>query len=340
MKFLSFSARYNFVRGRQLEGTYPGHAATGIWPITAHRISRGWGFVTEEEWPHEDSVWPPVEPPGLDQLAKKRPDFYYQRVRTLEECKSVLARLQSLVMVSLNISEKWYDAPNGRIPDSEPYELPVGSHVVLLHGYDDSRQEFSFQNSWGVKWGDKGHGYISYKVFEAMWVEGWVIELAAKPMDDNPKAGVAERRWGVFEHGGGILHCFELVDSKAGKIGWTFFVERDGSVEVEELFVMPAFRRRGVATGLVRLIADYARERSPSLKAWVSHADTAPENIQIIQKLAAPLGLAVSASPFRWASYLACNPEDEEKVRASGVCSPRAIRPSAPRLRFLPGAPR
>src|SRR5258708_15531162 len=117
-------------------------------------------------------------------------------------------------MVSLNISERWYDAPSGRIPECKPDDVPAGSHVVVLHGYDDSCQEFSFQNSWGVNWGDRGHGYIPYTVFERTWVEGWVTELAAKPMDDNPKAGVAERRWGVSEHGGGILHCYEFVDSK------------------------------------------------------------------------------------------------------------------------------
>src|SRR5258708_23323962 len=100
-----FSAQCGFIRGRQLEGTYPGDAKTGIWPITSNRVGRGWGHISEEEWPYDTSVWPPVEPPGLDQIATRNPDFYYQRVRTLEECKLVMARLQSLVMVSLNISD-------------------------------------------------------------------------------------------------------------------------------------------------------------------------------------------------------------------------------------------
>jgi GNAT superfamily N-acetyltransferase len=298
------SPQYKFVRGRQLEGTYPGDASTGIWPITALRIDRGWGNVSEEDWPYDTSVWPPVEPPGLDQIAIKKPDVYYQRVRTLEECKSVLARLESVVMVSLNISEKWYNAPNGRIPESTPTDVPVGSHTVVIHGYDDSRQELSFQNSWGISWGDRGHGYIPYSVFEATWVEGWCSELAAKPMENNPTVGIELRRWAVWEHTGGMLHCYEFVDSRAGKMGWTFFIERNRSIEVEELFIMPAFRRGGYAAKLVGMIGDYTREHDASLKAWVSHADAAPDNTPVIEKLAGRVGLRLLASPVRWASYV------------------------------------
>lgn len=326
----SFSAQYNFVRGRQLEGTYPGNASTGIWPITALRVDRGWGYVTEEEWPFDPSVWPPVEPPGLDQIAKKTPDFYYQRVRTLEECKSAVAILRSVVMVSLNISEKWYDAPEGRIPEIKPDDVPAGAHTVLIYGYDDSRQEFSFQNSWGVNWGDRGRGRISYKAFEATWVEGWTRELAAKPMDSNPKAGVAERCWGVSEHGGGTLHCYEFVDSKVGRIGWAFFVERNRSVEVEELFVMPTFRKRRYASKLVKMIENYARKRNASLAIWISHADTATKNLAVMKKFAIRLRLKLLPSPVRWASYVVCNPSQVKESGVHDISSPSAIRPSAP----------
>jgi hypothetical protein len=97
-------------------------------------VGRGWGWVHEEDWPYDDSVWPPLEPPGLDQIAIKKPDLYYQRVRSLEEFKSVIVRLDSPVMVGLNISGKWYNAPNGRIPVCTPDDVYVGSHVVLLYG--------------------------------------------------------------------------------------------------------------------------------------------------------------------------------------------------------------
>jgi len=324
-----FSAQYAFIRGRQLEGTYPGDAMTGTWPITSNRVRRGWGAVPEEKWAYDTSVWPPVEPPGLDQIAVKNPDFYYQRVRTLEECKAVMERLQSLVMVSLNISDKWYDAPRGRIPESASNDVPVGSHSVLVYGFSDSRQEFAFRNSWGVNWGEKGNGSIPYTVFETCWVEGWCSGLAACPMDGNPKSGVVERRWGVHEHGGGVLHCYEFVDSDAGRVAWTFFVERNGLVEVEELFVMPAFRRKGYAAKFVEMLADYARQCGTSLMVWVSHADTAVENMMVVEKLADRLGLKLSASPARWASYVLSDAAKAAEFRASGTSSSFEVRPLA-----------
>lgn len=297
-----FSAQHIYVRSRQLEGTYPGDRWTGTWPITANRVTRGWGYVREEDWPYDTSVWPPVEPPGVDDLALKSLDFYYQRARTLEECKSAIV-LDRLVIVALSISDKWYKAQKGKIPECAPNDVHVGNHTVLLHGYDDSRQEFSFQNSWGVNWGDKGHGYIPSMVLENTWLEAWFHDLAAKPMADNPESGVRERRWGIFEHSGGILHCYEFVNPN-GRIGWTFFVERQNGLEVEELFVIPKFRRMGYAAKLVQLIGEYAHSRNAAIEMWIPHADTEDENLVAIEKLASRLDLQLGSSPVKWASYV------------------------------------
>lgn len=102
------SAQYLFVRGRQLEGTFPGDAATGCWPITVNRIGRGWGVPPEDAWPYDVSIWPPREPQNIDAIAKRYPGGRYQRVRTLEECKAVIAIQRSPVMVSLDITEDRY----------------------------------------------------------------------------------------------------------------------------------------------------------------------------------------------------------------------------------------
>ena len=46
MKEFQPSVMYNFVRSRQLEGTFPGDPLTGVWPITSYRVSRGMGVPT------------------------------------------------------------------------------------------------------------------------------------------------------------------------------------------------------------------------------------------------------------------------------------------------------
>ena len=63
-----------------------------------------------------------------------------------------------------------------------------------------------------------------------------------------------------------------------------------------------------------------------------AHADTAPENMLVIEKLARRLGLGLSNSPFRWASYVFSNTLETRESGVSGISSPRAALPGA--LRF------
>ena len=84
-----FSRMYGFIRARQLDGTFPGDRATGIWPITYNRVRRGWGHVAEADWPYisRDARWPPAEPVGLDAKAKQNRALLYQRITSLDEFK-------------------------------------------------------------------------------------------------------------------------------------------------------------------------------------------------------------------------------------------------------------
>ena len=301
------STMYGFVRGRQLEGTFPGEPNTGVWPITALRIGFGWGAPAEETWPKSGGQWPPLEPPNVDAEAKRYRTGRYQRVRTLDECKRVMGAERPLpILVSLDITDKWGYAPDGRVPVPEPDDVFIGSHSVLLVGYDDSSAGFKFQNSWGAEWGDNGFGHIGYETFEATWCEGWVSDYVGG-RDDSPKepAGFKRGAWRFSEHGSGIFHCREFVDPGDERIGWTFAIERAEAVEIEELFVRPAFRRQGYGKRLIRLVNDLAVTKHVPLKIWVSHADTDSSNLQVLKKLIDPLGLQIVNSGFRWAPLLA-----------------------------------
>lgn len=167
------------------------------------------GFVPESAWPENAlAVWPPSsEPPDLDALAKKSRLGLYQRVRTVQECKSVLVRTGP-VLVSFNISDQWFDAPSGLISLPSPGDTPAGSHAVAVVGYDDNKAAFKFMNSWGVSWGDHGFGYIPYDVFETIWHEGWLMDMRPNPPSPRTLSGFRMHTWGVAEHGGG---CFIVV---------------------------------------------------------------------------------------------------------------------------------
>jgi GNAT superfamily N-acetyltransferase len=310
-----FSPQYNFVRARQLEGTFSGDRSTGTWPITGGRISYGWGAVPEEVWPYDTSVWPPIEPPGVDAVAKRYRGGRYQRVRTLEECKTVLGSQHHplLVLVSLEITDRWFRAPGGRIPSTAPNDVIKGCHFVVLYGYDDHKGEFAFRNSWGAQWGNNGNGFITYSTFEATWVEGWLGDIPAhwynnfptRALSNEHHSGVIEHMWAVQEHGGGVFHCHEFVDHSADeRIGWAFAIERQGALEVEELFVRPQFRRKTYGKRLMQSVIDLASGLSLPLKIWVSFADMEPANLRVIEGLIQPHGLSLSASGERWAALV------------------------------------
>ena len=240
--------------------------ATGVWPITAWRVSWGWGRPPEEAWPYETSVWPPVEPVGIDILARTNLGLRYQRVRSLYECKLVLA-YHSLPSVGMDITKAWLNPPGGRIPRLRRDEPTIGSHTVALVGYDDSKQQLRFINSWGPDWGDKGYGTVGYRTFERTWCEGWFFYPAG--ITSSPTRGgpmLKRGMWGMREFGGGILHGREIVGPGGERMAWAFAVQRAHSLDVEELFVKPQHRRRGFGKGLVQMLGKLAFEYSKILE--------------------------------------------------------------------------
>jgi GNAT superfamily N-acetyltransferase len=308
---LPSSRQYQYVRARQLEGTYPGDRMTGTWPITAWRVSWGWGGPPEKAWPYRTSIWPPPEPAQIDILARRNLGFRYQRVRSLYECKFVLA-YHSPVAVSIDITRSWFDAPKGRIPERRHGEPTVASHSVTLTGYDDSKQQLKFINSWGPGWGDKGYGYISYRTFEQTWCEGWCFYPAGpKQSPTGPEPGLKERAWGAKEFGGGIFHVREIVGPNEDRIAWAFAMHRMDSLDVEELFVKPEHRRKGFGKALVRLLGQLAFEVQQYPRVWISYPDTTPENLLLIEKLLSPLGAHLREAPVRWAPFVFCATKDK-----------------------------
>jgi len=324
------SVLYGFVRSRQLEGTFPGDPETGVWPVTAMRIFFGWGSILNDDWPVErPRPWPPpAEPTGLDDLATRRRINHYFRVRTVAECKLTLAYCGP-VLASFEISNEWFTAPRGVIPPPSPGTQYTAAHSVLLVGYDDTKNQFKFMNSWGADWGDDGFGYLPYNSFEAAWDEGWFMDLAY-PDFRKPRAGYSMRSWGFERAASGfVYHGVEFTDPQDLRIAWALAVQREeGWLEVEELFVRPTFRRQGYGKRLLRSLEKLAGELGCRLKMWISHADIDAANMSIIDKLIAPFGLARKVSAYRWAPMLA-SPIGEDEIGQS-IQPPTYSRPRSP----------
>ena len=51
----------------------------------------------------------------------------------------------------------------------------LGGHCYCLVGYDDAKNAFKFQNSWGAGWASQGYGWISYTYIKSWWQEAYVV---------------------------------------------------------------------------------------------------------------------------------------------------------------------
>lgn len=301
------SVRYVFVRARQLEGTYPGDKATGTWPITEKRISYGWGSPPEEAWPY-NSGWPPEdEPPDIDLIAKRCRLFMpYRRVRTIDDCQ-----IQLPVGVSLEITDKWANPWRGQIPRPSGSDIifPIMHHVLIV-SFHPERDEFKFMNSWGPEWGDNGYGYIRAQRLATTWSEGW-HSIPGLPKMTPLDGTLPHLRTGELKQSdGSILHWLDIVGDDDDRLGWASAIQTPTSFEIEELFVRPTQRGTGWGRKLFQTIESMAKNRVLSIKVWISFADTAPENLKVIEKIVRPSGLSIQASGVRWAP-LAALPESD-----------------------------
>ncbi|MGE6397855.1 C1 family peptidase [Chryseobacterium scophthalmum] len=70
------------------------------------------------------------------------------------------------IILGIKVDQSFYDMQyTGWIWKSH-YGKFYGGHAVCVIGYDDSKNAFKVQNSWGTSWGDSGYFWIDYDFFK------------------------------------------------------------------------------------------------------------------------------------------------------------------------------
>jgi GNAT superfamily N-acetyltransferase len=337
-----FNLIYLFIRGRQLEGTISEGPKIGVWPITAGRVRKGWGSPPNTAWTHDPSdPWPPKEPDNIDHdlIARKNRLLAYQRVRTCNECKVAIA-LMNGVLFAGEITRSWFNAPKGLIPMPNPNEEIIGSHAFYIGGYNDHTGMFKFVNSWGTSWGDEGLGYLSYEYFEKFLIECWV---------DFP-FNVDLFKTQIFQAQGGKVifyriipsalhsqvHVIEVNDSNIIDYkGWAFGVEYEGYLNIEELFVLPVYRRQGLATALISYLIKLSKQLNKPLRYLVPFADSEEPNIDIVKNLADVYGYKIFPAPVRWADLIMAHEVPRGSPKRHIFPIPGMVLPGSDRIPFI-----
>src|SRR5665213_875569 len=199
----------------------------GSYCLTAKRVHAGWGCVAEWRWPQprKPVVWPPIEPPGLDRIARFNRIRSHFRIRSVHDAKVCLWRAGPFVF-SVPITPQWRKCPDGLIAlPSDRGEFEALQHAMTAVAYDDNTRLFTFINSWGTEWGDGGMGYLPYEYFEAYLSDAWFdcpMRLGRWLPAPTPESYAEEVRMFVnaLNH---VCATIDLWDTTEDiRIGWCF----------------------------------------------------------------------------------------------------------------------
>jgi hypothetical protein len=206
--------------------------------------------------------------------------------------------------------ESSYNASGGIIQMPAAGEKSIGLHAVAIEGYDPVAETFSFWNSWGSGWGDRGYGKMSLDYAWRYHHETCVTRYArwgpspAKlgQMQNAQENGKEIRRLWIVENprfgyivrgkarkvaityyytisptSGVPVSCIELKTGFGLRIGWLFLRHSSDAIkysEITELYVWPIYRRMHLGADLERAAVEEARiQGSSEIRLLMNEAD-------------------------------------------------------------------
>ena len=157
------SRLFIYYNERVLEGTVDQDAGARI----RHGIKAvaKLGAPPEPLWPYDIEKFARRPPKAAYMEARKDLVTAYFRVpQKLRQMRACLAEGFPFVFgfLAAPALESAKVKRSGVLPMPRPGEKPIGHHVVLAVGYDDSKRQFIVRNSWGRRWGKKGYFFMPY----------------------------------------------------------------------------------------------------------------------------------------------------------------------------------
>jgi C1A family cysteine protease len=174
------SRLFIYYNERRMEGTIPVDA--GAFIRDGFKSISKEGVCAETLWKYDVSKFAVKPPAAAYTEALKHQAASYSRVQqTLGQLKGCLADGYPFVYGFTVYDSFMSDAvaKTGKVPFPGRGENVLGGHAVMAVGYDDSKQTFIVQNSWGTGWGDKGYFYMpySYLTDTDLAADFWTVRL-------------------------------------------------------------------------------------------------------------------------------------------------------------------
>jgi C1A family cysteine protease len=166
-----------------IEGTDP-HEDSGCEIRDVIKAVAQYGVPTEGLWPYKVEKFARKPSLRATNSALKHQALSYHLVDGVDAMKACLNEGYP-VIIGFSVPENMESeecARTGVVKFPAAHEHIVGGHCVLVVGWDDSTQMFTFQNSWGEGWGAAGFGYLPYE----FWTKGladdcWTVRAEEMP---------------------------------------------------------------------------------------------------------------------------------------------------------------
>lgn len=163
-KSQDFSRLYNYWYSRLLGGLT---GDKGAYPRDVCKALNKYGICLESTWEFDLQKNLNIEPSiQAQEEAKLYPVHEYSRIEGPNFLESIKQYVSSgiPVLTTIKVSKSFYNlGSDWKQNDWNPDVDLLGSHQVVIIGYDDKSGRFLAQNSWGNRWADGGFFGIPYE---------------------------------------------------------------------------------------------------------------------------------------------------------------------------------
>lgn len=300
---------YAWLRTREFEGTFPGEPMIGTWPINYNRILKFYGHLPEPVW---KGAWPPPDLPSKHDDAKElTPVRYYRRLFSFDDCVHATTD-QMFVSLTLAVTSDWESAIDGRLDFDQKSKEVLGLHTLngVMPAFApipspldiDLANTLLFANSWGTSWGYYGHGSVTRQFVKENLYGAWAADLGGN-FPSVESDGQTTLTWRVYQARNREYFATEIIDPDLGKpVAWSFFSTFNSQMIVDEFFVMPEFRGKGLGRKLLNSIQVHSMSRNAIPFFIVPFADIdTHEKYDFIVEWFSQVGLSSRNSRYRFA---------------------------------------
>ena len=204
---LSESYNYYLAKHKALSNTFLKDAYLPVDGLAGYLALDGYSFGAsmESDWPYEQNNWFATnnkkckKPNGVPSVAcftgipPKNLESIEETFKTVyipfDKIGAYILNEKKPVLVNIWLFRNGMNMQTGALnipPEGE--EQLMGGHVVVLTGYDAIQQEYTFKNSWGEAWGNKGYGTMPKAYLEKHFE-------ASKSIPFNLDASIEEKEY-------------------------------------------------------------------------------------------------------------------------------------------------